>query len=79
MSRGLLPPIAATLNKALKRDSPGGHSARAFLFPEIRMFLTSTPQLPMAPRMRMRRWSMRLHDQADIRADGKPGVIRGRG
>jgi hypothetical protein len=26
MSRGHLPPIAATLNKVLKRDAPGGLS-----------------------------------------------------
>jgi hypothetical protein len=32
MSRGHLPPIAATLNKVLKRDAPGGFPARAILF-----------------------------------------------
>src|SRR5205823_11572239 len=30
--RGHLPPIAATLNKVLKRDAPGGSSVRAILF-----------------------------------------------
>jgi molybdopterin converting factor small subunit len=31
MSRGHLPPIAATLNKVLKRDAPGGFPVRAIL------------------------------------------------
>ena len=30
--RGHLPPIAATLNKVLKRDAPGGFPAREILF-----------------------------------------------
>jgi hypothetical protein len=32
MDRGDLPPIAATLNKVLKSDTPGGNSAWAFSF-----------------------------------------------
>jgi molybdopterin converting factor small subunit len=39
--RGHLPPIAATLNKVLKRDAPGGLSARAILF--------SSPRSPPVP------------------------------